>query len=249
MPHNMQLERFIFCLMFSTNTFAQTAGSDQPLPAVLIPANTFEYFPKYTNNTQMVSSYFVEEGRTHVNIIVDTPKACPLEYVNVSSNTNLFTIAEQELLKAIRLDYNSVTTNSGPPHSVFVRLETLMWHMTATYEVALFRFTNAAAHAQVFFDNRGAINPAWARFRTEAGDGFDVRFGNHGIGAFRQFKHGQLNGLWADFESDRCSAWMRFTNGKALGKWLVWNREGSLYMEAEFKEPFDFLRYLSYASR
>jgi hypothetical protein len=43
--------------------------------------------------------------------------------------------------------------------------------------------------------------------------------------------------------------WLRFTNGKALGKVLFWApREinplsWGLAAEAEFKEPYDFLKY------
>jgi hypothetical protein len=147
-----------------------------------------------------------------------------------------------------------VTTNSGPPNSFFLGLDKTSWPFTEEYEVARFRLTNSEAEIKVFFMERHKgmetqidNGEKWVSFRTKSGDGYDVSFYGDVLAGFRQFKHGQLDGLWADFDGDHCSALMRFVSGKAVGKWLVWNHAGNLYMKAEFKEPYDWIGHLSFS--
>lgn len=53
------------------------------------------------------------------------PKPCPPEYVNITSNTNLFTPTEQMRIRMLRSKYSNVTTNIGPEGTVFKGIE---WH-------------------------------------------------------------------------------------------------------------------------
>src|SRR5208337_4989301 len=46
-------------------------------------------------------------------------KTCPIKYTNVLSNTNLFSLEEQTLLRDVFIKYKHVTTNSGPPGTQF----------------------------------------------------------------------------------------------------------------------------------
>ena len=241
--NNMKLLHLVFSLIFSVSVFGQTDNDEHlPIPVALLGGSFSDF-----EHTPMSSWRGLTEDKTNITFIADTPKLCPAEYTNILSNTNLFTPDEQKLLTEISFEYKNVTTNSGPSGSVFVGLDKDNFAFTGDYEFALFRYTNSEAQVKVFFDKNGKGKASWIRFRTQAGNGYDASFYKNGIAAFRQFKHKQLNGLWADFEDDHCSDWMCFTNGKAVGKWLVWNRTGSLYMEAEFKEPYDFIGHLNFS--
>lgn len=188
------------------------------------------------------------------NIIVtadfDHPKPCPPEYTNLISNTNLFSPAEQEKLKEITLKYQNVTTNSGPAGSVFKGLELRQEKVetwTNTFWVACFAYTNSAAQEEI----RAYAGPRYiiARFRTQAGDGYDVSVINGSIFAYQEYKNGLLDGLYAVLhdpnhpeETEHCGMWARFVKGKILGKFLTWGQDNKIVVEADFPEPFDFLK-------
>jgi hypothetical protein len=245
---NLITAGIVFCLspLFSViNLFGQTnIDMEQVLP-ILIGAGSFSDFER--TNVMPMSSGALDDSKTNISFIVNTPEPCPAKYTNVISNTNLFSPAEQKLLIELPIKYESVTTNLPPLGSKFVGMESgNFW--SEGYTIGRFQQTNSETQTKVFFDKHSNGRAALASFRTKSGDGYDLSFSNDGlIQGFRQFKHGKLDGLWADFESNHCAGWMHFTDGKAVGKWLVWNRTGSLFMEAEFKEPYDFIGHLNSA--
>ena len=189
-----------------------------------------------------------DSSKSNMSFVVNTSAPCPPKYTNIISNTNLFSLAEQKLLTEIPLEYKNVTTNSAPLDSVFIGLErpkpspSYPW-LTSDSEILHFRYTNSDAQLKVLFFNEAAKQDGIVViYRTKSGDGYDAAFTPpNGISRFRQFKRGRLDGLWADFEGDHCAAWLHFVNGNAVGKWLVWNKMGSLYMEADFKESYDLI--------
>lgn len=219
------------------------------MPIVLfMKDNAFDSSPPYTNFAQNIRSGFTEEGRTNITVIVNTPEPCPVEYRNAISNTNLFSPVEQKLLKELPLEYKDVTTNSPPRDSKFIGMDkTGNSFFMEGFTIAQFQNVHSKARVKVFFGEMSKGKAIGASFRDEAGDGWEITFNGDAVDAFRQFKHWQLDGLWADFDGSHCSSWMRFKDGKAVGKWLVWNKTGSLYMEAEFKEPFDFIGHLDFS--
>lgn len=248
-----QQRLFVYFSLFSVfsvnNLFGQVnVDIEQPMPAVFIANQPFDSIPnQYTNLAKMISSGFVSEGRTNITIVISTPQSCPPEYTNTISNTNLFSPAEQILLTELPLKYKDVTTNSPPKGSIFTGMDkSANPFFMEGFTIGRFQHTNSEAQVKVFFTEMNNGNGIGASFRNKAGDGYEVLFNNDVIAGFRQFKHGQLDGLWADFDGGRCSSWMRFSEGKAVGKWLVWNRTGSLYMEAEFKAPYDFIGRLNF---
>ena len=173
------------------------------------------------------------------------PKPCSLIQTNLLSNANLFSLAEQKMLKEIPLKYKNVTTNSGPLGSILAGLE----RKTNGDWIARFQYTNSEAIDEVRFGLQLS-----AKFRTKAGDGYDVNLDKpdiHGISLFdfRQVnQNGVTEGLVAAFYGEHCHWWMHYVNGKAVGKWLVWDVWNKKYMnhlciEAEFKEPFDYDKY------
>jgi hypothetical protein len=239
----------LFSLLFTDNLFGQAnVDVEQPMPSVFIRYEPFGSVQRYTNATQIISSYFVGEGRTNIAIIVDTPQPCPLEYTNIISNTNLFSSAEQMLLIELPTEYKNVTTNAPPKGSLFAGMDkTANSFFMEGFTIARFQYTNSEARVKVFFNEMSKGRAIGASFRNQSGNGYEVLFNNDVIAGFRQFKHGQLDGLWADFESGHCSAWMHFANGKAVGKWLMWNKTGSLYIKAKFKQPYDFIGHLNFS--
>jgi hypothetical protein len=190
------------------------------------------------------------------NIIVtadfDHPRPCPPEYTNLISNTNLFSLAEQKKLKEVTLKYQNVTTNSGPAGSVFkgwgLRQEKIeTW--TNTFWVACFAYTNSDAQEEIYQTSPGTIV---ARFRRQAGDGYDVSVINGSIFAYQEYKNRLLDGLYAVLhdpnhpeEKEHCGMWARFAKGKIMGKYLMWGQDNKIVVEAEFPKPFDFLKYES----
>lgn len=238
---------FYFSLFFVSNLLGQTnVYIEQPMPDVLIPASTFNSFQRYTNFTQMLLSYFAGDEQTNINIIVNNPKSCPPEYTNIISNTNLFSPAEQKLLAELPLEYKDVTTNSPPKSSIFIGIDkSENPFFMEGFTIGRFQYTNSGDQFEIIFNNygNGKGRAIGVSLRTKSGDGYEALFN----GTFRQFKHWQLDGLWVDFDRGHCAAWMRFKDGNAIGKWLVWNQSGSLYMEAEFKEPFDFIGHLNFS--
>jgi len=182
-------------------------------------------------------------------VVTATPehsKPCTPENTNLLSNTNLFSPAEQQLLKEIPLKYKSVTTNSGPAGTVFKGLAVRQWklqqELVKTFPVSCFVYTNFEAREEIaFMSSRTTI----ASFRTQFGDGYDVNLIDGELVQYQQYKNGVLDGLCIGgvFDVVHCGHWARFVKGKLLGNFYYWDREGNIIMDAEFKEPFDFLKY------
>jgi len=170
---------------------------------------------------------------------------CPPEYTNLISNTNLFTLEEQQLIKSIPLLYGSVTSTSGPPGTVVVHLNWYhkwlnQWHNLGTMR---FQFTNSDV-----CDN---VSANIHHVRNKSGDGYDVHYRveeEHGVTVpdFRliQYKRGVLDGLRVDIHGDHCIQWLRFVNGLAVDRWLWWNPNGEkVVIWVKFNEPYDFMAH------
>src|SRR5208282_5875986 len=87
-------------LLFVDNLFAADSPDRLFIP-FLDPASQ-------SNVTVTVSSMFANEA------------PCPPDYTNSLSNTNLFTMDEQKMIKEALVKYKNVTTNSGPPGTILV---------------------------------------------------------------------------------------------------------------------------------
>jgi hypothetical protein len=148
---------------------------------------------------------FIDES-SQSNVVVTVQELfsegipCPLQYTNVIDNTNLFTSQERNLLEKVLVKYAHITTNSGPPGSVFVSLKnaifTNIYYLNKANSVlrSTFRYTNADATETVTFVERG-FN---ADFRPRDGDGYYLGFLDqiHSLGLrFVQNKNGIPNGL------------------------------------------------------
>ena len=206
------------------------------------------------------------EAQSSIIVIAneDHPIPCPPEHTNLLSNTNLFSPAEREKLEEVSLKYQNVTTTNGAAGSVFEgwKLRRMKQYAglrvpTNTFLVACFAYTNSGAREEIKSKSPGNIT---ARFRTKAGDGYDVVFAKYSLFAYQEYKHDILDGLFIAVhdpnnanDKEHCGMWTRFINGKILGKFIMWgpnsftiNQSGfKIVAEAEFKEPFDFLKYQS----
>jgi hypothetical protein len=183
----------------------------------------------------------------------DPTLPCPPAYTNLLSNRNLFSPAEEKLLKEVALKYKNVTTNSGPAGTVFKRwgMGQAKWtqQLIETFPVAFFVYTNSPNREEI-----GSIlggEEFAARFRTPSEDGYDVEF-SHGMATrFLQYKKGVLDGLYVisnqmghtNANIDKCYFYLRFVGGKAVGKYIGWEDDGNIGVELEFKKPFDILKY------
>jgi antitoxin component YwqK of YwqJK toxin-antitoxin module len=162
----------------------------------------------------------------------------------VLSNTNLFTRAEQKLMAEIREKFKNVTTNTAPAGTRLTGTnKSYVFLDPQDSTLRHYQYENSGDYVEILFtdyDGKGEKAKV-AFFVAKNGDGYEMLFD----GTFRQFKNGQLDGLWIDCEDGHCAALMRFVNGKAVGKWLMWNRGGDEYMEADFEKPFDYFGHLS----
>jgi hypothetical protein len=173
---------------------------------------------------------------------------CPPEYTNLLSNTNLFSTAEVQRLKAIPLKYKSITTNSGPAGAIFKGMVERQWRFgnrITTFRVSCFAYTNFNAWEEISISG---AEETMVNFRLESGDGYNVQLSdgrNARVIRYEEYKNGVLDGLYVSqgFDEDHCTMWARFVRGKIVGKFISWNHYGQIDAEAEFKEPFDFLKY------
>jgi len=199
-----------------------------PLPAILTGPSSFE---------GPMSSLRGGAWGKAATFVVDIPKPCPLEYTNVLSNTNLFTPDEQILLKELPSKYGNMIMDTPPPGTRLVGREPGK-NLLVAFTIARYQPTNSEGQIRAFYWETNLLG---AGFIAKSGDGYEFSFDQDGqLIGFRAVKQGKLDGLWADFSKGRCVDWMRFKDGKAVGKYLVWNAGGTLYMEADFKEPYDF---------
>jgi len=240
--------------MLCTTVFAETNHeASLPLPVILIGIGSLSN-TEATQVRPLSSRPELAAALSNIDFISDLPAHCPAKYTNLVENANLFTPSEKRLLAEIPYLYQRITTNSGPSNSVLVSLEQTRWPLSEYYEVALFRDSNSNAQVKAFFAERSdgerrwiSNKKEWISYRTKSGDGYDVSFYDNGlIDGFRQYKRNQLDGLWADFESNHCTELMHFVDGKAVGKWFTWNKDGSLYMEANFRIPYDLIEHLKF---
>jgi hypothetical protein len=205
------------------------------------------------------------EAQSNIIVTADAnhSRRCPPGYTNLLSNTNLISLAERKKLEEVTLKYKDVTSNSGPVGSVFER-----WGLrrtkyveltgaTDTFWVACFSYTSSTAQEEIRF----RYNSILAKFRTKEGDGYDVVLVSDSIITYQEYKRGALDGLFVALhdsnhpnnEDEHLGMWTRFIKGKVLGKFIIWQRgeqngdpaEYRIGAEAEFKEPFDFLKYQS----
>jgi hypothetical protein len=182
----MKREHLIFILVLSlatNNLFAQT---NIPAKKYIVSLDAASQ-----KDIDVIASYNMRDA-----------VACPPEYANIISNTNLFTLAEQQLLNEARL---SVTNHSGS-------------------------------------------GPTIRHVRNKGGDGYDLYdFGNpssHQEYQFIQIKHGVRDGVYVEMLGDHCENWMRYSNGMAVDKWLIWNYDGSkLLLWANFKKPYNIQKF------
>jgi len=180
---------------------------------------------------------------------VDHPQPCPLQYTNVLSNTNLFTPLQQKLLRALPAEYRNITTNSGPSGTVLVEAAKVVFDVGDAPPGILLHFASTNSGAQQYIASCDS-RQKYVKYEREPGSGYYALLDEDNVFAYQEFKGAKLNGLFTTFYQDHCSMWLCFTNGKALGRFLIWGRRGieepisfGLAVEAQFKEPYDFLKY------
>jgi len=194
---------------------------------------------------RLIFPFLRPECQSNIVVTADLghPIPCPPEYTNLLSNTNLFSTAEVERLKAIQLKYKNITTNSGPADTIFKGMVERQWRIgkrVTTFQVSCFAYTNSAAWEEIAV---ASIEGTMVNFRTESGDGYNVQLINGRVTRYEEYKNGVLDGLYVSVGFDHCGVWARFVKGKIVGKFIAWNHYGPIDAEAEFKEPFDFLKY------
>jgi hypothetical protein len=224
-----------------------------------------------SNAQRLIFPFLKMEGQSNIVVTADFdhPKPCPPEYTNLISNTNLFSLDEQKKIMEVTLKYKNVTTNSGPPSSVFkgFGLRQLKYaDSTGTNSklwIARFTYTNSEDQEEIWSYYGQNI----VKFRTEAGDGYDAMFRNNFLITYMEYKDRLPDGLFVfahdpmyPYADEHCAMWTRFVKGKALGKFIVWQVSPTqdqpdskitdsttfkIAAEADFKEPFDFLKYQS----
>jgi hypothetical protein len=198
-----------------------------------------------TNKTYHKTIPFLDRDSQSNIVVIENgvhPHPGSLKYTNLISNTNLFTLAEQELIGEIYVKYKNVTTNSGPPGTVLVGLYKTNYIVKAisrTVEIenwiANFQYTNFDAHEEIRFS--GGM---FARFRNKSNDGYNVSFNDTGGEtelAFLEIKKDHINGLFARFEDAHAQGmnwdyrlanfdgshleeYRHYTNRMVLGKFL-----------------------------
>ena len=157
--------------------------------------------------TEMIKYFFEPDSQT--NMVFIPHEDCPLQFTNILSNTNLFTLEEQQLLNQAGVKYKDVTTNSGPQGSIL----TSLLKTNLDWCIARFQYTNSDATDEVVFRfRRGSFPPiiSAAKYRTVSGDGYNVAIGLKGdspdvpVSEFVQFKNGVEEGLHVGFYGDHC---------------------------------------------
>jgi hypothetical protein len=224
-----------------------------------------------TNQPERLTIPFLAED-SQSNIIVTVSdlfgrgKQCPIKYTNVLSNTNLFTFEEQKTIGEAFVKYKNVATNFGPSGTVLVGLYKTNYvikamNRTVNVEnwIARFQYTNLDAYEEVIFGSG-----IFVRHRNSFNDGYNISINRTGGGtllSFGEIKKNLVDGLFARFDDNRpqgttwdyrlanfdgshLEEYRHYTNGMVLGKFFMWNpRNGNLILEADFKEPYDFLKY------
>jgi hypothetical protein len=177
------------------------------------------------------------------NVIVSVLSAsdkgdpCPVQYYNVLSNTNLFTLEQRVTIKEALVKYKNVTTNSGPPGTVLISFyitnlvasppywvgTNAYWGKQHTNElwVSTFQHTNSGDQEEIKFGL--GIS---AKFTNKSNDGYNVsiaRTGNGSLLSFTERKHGSVTGLL-----------VRFADVHAQG--ITWDRRLADFSEGRLEE-------------
>jgi hypothetical protein len=207
-----------------------------------------------------------KESQSNIIVTLDlsgSGEPCPLQYTNVLSNTNLFTLEEQKAIQEVFVKYKNVTTNSGPPGTELVGLYKTNYIVKAMNKdwpvekwIANYQYTNSGTKEEI----RLGGNMLFAKFRTESNDGYNVNISSTGSGPtlrFIEFRKGLVNGILVEFanthqswtndyrqdEFEGCPVdeYRQYTNGLVLGNFLMWNpKNNNLVLEAQFTEPYEF---------
>ena len=213
-----------------------------------------------------------KESQTNVIVTVSdlfgSGETCPHIYTNVLSNTNLFSFGDQRLINGLFLKYKNVTTNLGPPGTELVSLYQTNYAIKAMGRtvavqnwMARFQYTNSEDHEEITF-----CSGILAKFRNKYNAGYNLSIGRTGDGSWLRIanvKNDLINGLvatfvdshsqgatweyrFADFKNCRLGEYRQYTNGLAIGKYLMWNvKTGNLILDAMFKEPYDIEKHRS----
>jgi len=185
------------------------------------------------------------ESQTNIVVVAtwEHPQVCSMEYTNLISNTNLFSVTDQKLFQEITLKYRGVATNQGPVGTVFKETGFRQWKagkLIKIFPIVCFVYTNSAAQEEIAFSDRAFF----AKYRTQQGDGYDVQFIDGSLNEYQEYKNGVLDGLCTIFGGNvnHCNIWARFVKGKIVGKFIMWGEDGLIRLEAEFNTPFDYLK-------
>lgn len=227
----------VFCLSFFAGGFC--SGQNKPSD----------------NSKSIWQDLFEPDSQTNMTFISYTN--CPPQYTNVISNTNLFTLDEQKLLKEVLFKYKNVTTNSGPTGSVLTGLE-----KKNNYWVAHFSYTNLEAFEDIIFGDRSTearhngdyndfiagLGIPLAKFRTKDGNGYDATISRSSdmFSTFAEIKQGKVNGLFVDFSNGHCADLLRFVSGNAVGQWLQWDTYTDNHLlKVKIEAPLDYFKYMT----
>ena len=195
-------------------------------------------------------------------------KPCPPALTNTLANPNLFTPAQQALIREMFTKYKAVTTNAGPSGTVlagFYKTNNIIIALGRSVNdvrfVSHFQYTNSDASEDITFGH-GML----AQYRTHSGgqDGYFVSFNHTSDGtllSFGDIRHNQPDGILARFDDNHPvhTAWnfrlaefsggglaeyIQYTNGLVWGKYLVWNPlSGKLIVQADFQTPYDYAQH------
>jgi len=201
----------------------------------------------------LVFPFLPVDVQTNISVAADLdhPKICPAELTNVLSNTNLFSEQERLRLLAVIKKYQNVTTNAGPAGTEFIGLAKRERDWKNTKQpliVACFKEPESKATCEIatLFGKDHYIQ---IQFRELNGDGYNASFIDGKLMQFQEYKAGQLEGLYlamkgfAPPKHETCATLARFRNGKLVGRFLGWANNGDITCDAEFAEPFDFLKF------
>lgn len=220
-----------------------------------------------TNQADKLRIPFLDkESQSNVLATVLGEQPCPLEFTNTLSNTNLFTLEQQNTIRKVFSKYKNTSTNYGPSGTVQTGLYKTNFLIrtekgAADVEtwVASFEYTNFEAHEEIRFG--GGFS---AKFRNGTNDGYNVFFtrtGNGTLLSFGEVKQNLISGLFvrfednhpqgmtwdyrlANFDGNHLEEYRYYTNRMICGKFFMWNpRNNNLMLKAEFKVPYDFEKH------
>jgi hypothetical protein len=219
---------------------------------------------------KLIIPFLDEKSQSNVSVTVSDVlgdgQPCPAECTNTLSNTNLFALEEQRLIKDVFVKYANVTTNSGLPgvklailYKTNYTVRAMNRTMTNENWVGQYQYTNFGAQEEIRFGSG-----LFAKYRTQSNDGYNVYIGRTGGGSILRFmtvKGDRISGVLAEFDDSQpqgmswdykrtsftnsiLTAFRQYTNGMVFGKFFLWDTKGQLKLAAEFKKPYDFEKYI-----